>query len=98
MITNKADPYEVRRQYFTNNDINEALALGLIPKHELVESGSALIAALTAGEASGLHHSTASACAITNPSRAMASNGPCALTSIAANSAAIVPAGSVIPA
>ena len=37
MITNKADPYEVRRQYFTNNDINEALALGLIPKHELVD-------------------------------------------------------------
>ena len=36
MITNRANPYEVRRQYLTNKDIHEAYALGLIPKHELV--------------------------------------------------------------
>lgn len=36
MTINKANPYEVRRQYLTNKDIHEALALGLIPKHELV--------------------------------------------------------------
>ena len=37
-------------------------------------------------------------CTICTPSRAMAVNGSCSVTSIAANSAAIVPAGSVIPA
>lgn len=36
MITNKANPYEVCRQYLTNKDLHEAYALGLIPKHELV--------------------------------------------------------------
>lgn len=37
MITSKASPYEVRRQYLTNKDLHEAYALGLIPKHELVD-------------------------------------------------------------
>ena len=37
MITNRANPYEVRKHYFAHKDLLAAQAMGLIPKHELVD-------------------------------------------------------------